>query len=62
MSKEESTEAMKYVRSLKDPVKRRYANEYLSWVHAGRVGLAPNRGAVSNTDAKTVSSNLDSLS
>ena len=59
---EQNTPAGKYILSLKDPVKRRYASSYLEWVRAGRVVAAPSRGALSPTLAKVVVTNLDDLS
>jgi hypothetical protein len=50
-----------YVRSLRDAVKRRYAGDYLTWIRAGRIGAAPNRGALSLTDWKNLCTNLDAL-
>ena len=37
----EDTEAMKYVKSLRDAVKRRFAMSYLDWIRAGRLGRDP---------------------
>jgi hypothetical protein len=63
MDKEQfNSEAMKYIRSLRDAVKRRFAIAYLEWIRAGRIGSAPGRGALSPVLAKAVSTNLDSLS
>ena len=45
-SPHEITDAAKYVRSLKDAVKRRYAGEYLLWIQAGRTGASPGHGHV----------------
>ena len=62
MNKEqENSPANKYVKSLKDAVKRRFANAYLEWIRAGRVGTSPSRGALSPIIAKAVCSNLDAL-
>lgn len=52
---------MVYVRSLRDAIKRRFAVAYLGWIRAGRVGLAPTRGALAPALAKAVSENLDGL-
>ncbi len=57
----DNTGAMKYVRSLKDPLKRRFAGEYLQWLRLGRLGSMPSRGSLSAVLAKAVSTNLDSL-
>jgi hypothetical protein len=53
--------ATKYVKSIKDPVKRRYATDYLVWLKGGRVGSSPERGALASAIASAVSTNLDSL-
>jgi hypothetical protein len=55
------SEAVRYVKSLKDAVKRRYAMEYLGWIQAGRIGAAPGRGALPPAQWKAVSTNLDTL-
>ena len=57
-----SSEGAKYVRSLKDAVKRRYAGIYLAWLEGGRVGAMPGRGALAPALAKAVTTNLDALS
>jgi hypothetical protein len=62
MSKEQDTEAMKYIKSLRDAVKRRYAVAYLEWIVGGRRGGMPSRGALSPVLAKAVCLNLDALS
>lgn len=60
MAKEQD-ESTKYIRSLRDPVKRNFATAYVLWARSGRSGPGPVRGALSPTDAKTVTTNLDSL-
>jgi hypothetical protein len=55
------SEAMDYVKSLRDPVKRRFAVNYLEWIRMGRVASAPGRGALSPTLWKAVCANLDAL-
>jgi len=60
--KRENSTAVEYVKSLRDPVKRRFASDYLIWIRAGRQGVAPSRGALSPTLWKAVCSNLDGLS
>jgi len=57
----DNSDAMKYVKSLKDAVKRRFAGEYLKWIRAGRSGTAPVRGALSQTNWRTICTNLDTL-
>ena len=58
----ETSEAAKYVRSIKDSVKRRFAASYLEWILAGKAGPTPGRGALSPILAKAVCTNLDALS
>jgi hypothetical protein len=58
----EQSEATKYVRSIKDSVKRRFAGAYLEWLVGGKAGAMPARGALSPTLAKAICSNLDALS
>lgn len=57
----DNTEAMVYVRSLRDPIKRRYAVLYLTWLRAGKKGNTPNRGPLPPALAKSVGQNLDGL-
>ncbi|AIE85895.1 hypothetical protein [Fimbriimonas ginsengisoli] len=57
----DSSDAKNYVKSLRDAVKRRYANEYLAWILAGRTGVAPGRGRLSPVLWKAVCANLDAL-
>jgi len=61
MKKDTHTSAMKYVQSIRDAVKRRFAADYLAWILAGRSGVMPTRGALSPILAKAVSQNLDAL-
>lgn len=58
---QDNSDAMKYIKSLRDAVKRRFAVTYLAWIRAGRVGASPSRGQLAPALAKAVSSNLDSL-
>lgn len=57
----DNTEAMKYIRSLRDAVKRRFAVTYLEWIRAGRLCAMPNRGILSPALARAVRVNLDAL-
>ena len=59
---DENSEAMKYVKSLRDSVKRRFAVAYLAWIRSGRAGSVPPRGALSPVLARAVTANLDALS
>jgi hypothetical protein len=58
----ENAEANKYIRSLKDAVKRRFAVSYLAWIRGGRKGDVPTRGTLAPALAKAVCLNLDALS
>jgi hypothetical protein len=60
-TKDTHTDATKYVQSIKDAVKRRFAKEYLAWLLAGKVGVMPVRGALSPIIAKAVCLNLEAL-
>jgi hypothetical protein len=53
--------AQKYIRSIKDPVKKRYAQAHLDWVAAGKVGAPVARGALSAHVAEVLRLNLESL-
>ena len=57
----DNSKAMDYIRSLRDPVKKRFGTNYLNWIRAGRNGAPPNRGNLSPTFSKTIIVNLDSL-
>jgi hypothetical protein len=57
----DNTEAMNYVRSLRDAPKRRFAVEYLEWIRGGRSGSMPSRGVLAPALAKAVALNLDGL-
>jgi hypothetical protein len=58
---QDNTDGMKYVKSLKDAVKRRFAGDYLAWIRGGRTGAAPIRGGLSQTNWRAICTNLDSL-
>ncbi|RYG28833.1 hypothetical protein EON81_27810 [bacterium] len=57
----DNSEGMAYVRSLRDPVKRRFGAEYLAWIRSGKTGAAPSRANLSPTLGRAVQTNLDSL-
>lgn len=61
MKEEPNQEAMNYVKSLRDPIKRRYAVGYLDWLRSGKTGPTPNRGALAAGLAKAVGVNLEAL-
>jgi len=61
-SNQDNSEAMKYIKSLKDAVKRRFATSYLEWVRGGRIGSMPSRGALSAARVKALCLNIDALS
>ncbi|MEQ1823409.1 MAG: hypothetical protein ABL949_12945 [Fimbriimonadaceae bacterium] len=52
---------MKYVKSLKEPVKRRFAVDYLDWLRNGKKGDQPARGALASGIASAVCLNIDAL-
>jgi len=58
---QDNSEGMKYVKSIKEATKRRYASEYLTWIRTGRAGVVPVRGGLSAPTAKAVALNLDAL-
>lgn len=59
---QETTPATEYVESLRDPLKRRFAQNYLNWIVGGRTGSIPSRGTLEHSVVKNVCANLDSLS
>jgi len=59
---QDDTASDKYIKSLRDPVKRRFAVSYMGWIQAGRVGNMPSRGALAPALARAVCANLDELS
>lgn len=61
-NEQNNTEVDKYIKSLKDAVKRRFAGAYLDWIRAGRVGSMPSRGALSPARVKALCLNIDALS
>lgn len=61
MSTQPISDSARYVKSIKDGVKRRFATEYMDWIHGGRKGDMPSRGNLSPALAKAVCLNLDSL-
>ena len=58
----DESDASKYVKSIKDSVKRRFAASYLEWIVGGKTGAMPGRGALSPVLAKAVCQNLEALS
>jgi len=58
---EDNSPAIKYVKSLKIALKRRFAGDYLRWIRAGRVGPGPVRGALSHTTCKAICTNIEAL-
>lgn len=61
MRNQDNTEAMKYVRSLRDGLKRGFATDYLDWIRGGKRGDMPSRGKLPTALAKAVCLNLDAL-
>jgi hypothetical protein len=62
MNRLDNSDAMAYIKSLRDAVKRQFAIAYLEWVRAGRKGVMPARGKLSPVLAGAVARNLDALS
>ena len=62
MKPKDTTNGTTYVKSLNSSVKRRFAGDYWKWIQTGRVGMAPSRGALSQTTWRTICTNLDWLS
>ena len=58
--KEESAHS-KYVKSIRDPARRKFAPEYVSWVQAGRLGMVPERGRLSIDAAKLLVINIEAI-
>jgi hypothetical protein len=56
---QDHSEAMKYVKSLRDAVKRRYALTYLEWLRAGRTGIAPIRGSLTGPKIKFINERIE---
>ena len=61
MNSNDHTSAAAYVKSLRDPLKRRFATEYLTWLRAGRKGDMPLRGKLPPAISQTVCLNLEAL-
>ena len=58
---QDNSEAGKYISSLGDAVKKRFAIEYLKWLRAGQAGPAPARGTLAPALARAVCANLEAL-
>ncbi len=58
---QDNSDAMGYVKSLRDPVKRRFAADYLRWIRAGKTAAVPSRGPLPPALWKAVCANLDAL-
>jgi hypothetical protein len=50
-----------YVRSIRDPDRRRFAHAYVDWLMAGRVGLIPEKGRLSTDTARLLVLNIEAL-
>jgi len=57
----ENAPVMEYIESLRDPMKKRFALEYMNWVVNGRDGELPSRGALAASVVKNVCANIDSF-
>jgi hypothetical protein len=60
LSESEDSEAMQYVNSLDDAM-RRYASEYLVWMRGDQEGLMPDQGPLSFSTVRMISRTLDRL-
>ena len=58
--KEESPHT-KYVKSLRDPARRKFAHEYVAWIQAGKLGMVPERGRLSIEAAKLLVINIEAI-
>ncbi len=61
MNLNDQTPAAAYVKSLRDPLKRRFAVDYLTWLRAGRRGDMPSRGKLPSAISQAVCLNLEAL-
>ena len=50
-----------YVRSIRDPDRRRFAYAYVDWLMAGRVGLIPEKGRLSTDAARLLVLNIEAV-
>ncbi len=57
----DNSDAMNYVKSLRDAVKRRFGAAYLRWIRSGRIGAPPDRRHLAPVLARAMTLNLDIL-
>ena len=50
-----------YVRSIRDPDRRRFALAYMDWLIAGRVGIVPEKGRLSTDAARMMVINIEAI-
>ncbi|MDH4389693.1 MAG: hypothetical protein QE269_13300 [Fimbriimonas sp.] len=50
-----------YIKSIKDPHKKRFAESYIGWLVAGKSGGMPDKGRLTTETAKAMINNMDSL-
>ena len=49
---------MKYIKTLKDPIERDFAWDYVKWIRAGRTGGMPSANNVTRGTAGSICLNL----
>lgn len=60
-SAERRAEIDKFIRGIRNPGKKDYAQRYSAWLHGGQKGLEPERGKLSGMAAQSVRLNLHAL-
>ena len=50
-----------YVRSIRDPERRRFAHAYMDWLVAGRVGVIPEKGRLTSDAARLMVINIEAI-
>ncbi len=52
---------MKFVRTIRDPARRKFAHDYAEWLGAGRVGIVPDRGRLSTDAARLMVLQIEAI-
>ncbi len=50
-----------YIKSIKDPHKKRFAESYIGWLIAGKASAMPDKGRLTTETARVMMTNMDSL-